>query len=69
LFRVTRPVGLFLRNEQLSLTTIRQSDRNERALDLAIWHGDRVGVGACHTILLLDLLTIHRLDVPCARRA
>src|SRR5712692_1320388 len=32
-----RSAGLFLRNEQLSLTTVRQSDRDERAPYLVIW--------------------------------
>ena len=63
-----RVVGLLLGNEEMSRTAVRQRDGHKRALHGAIGRGDRVGVRARHSVLLLDLLGVHGPDVPCARR-
>src|ERR1700682_6640536 len=59
--RVIRPL---FRNDQVSLTAVRHGDWYQRALHRTIGGRDRIAIRARDAVSLLDLLAVHRLDVP-----
>ena len=62
-----RRIRRFLGNEQVALAPVRQRNRHEHAFHGSVSREDRVRVSARYAVLLLDLLSIHCLEVARAR--